>query len=743
MAVAKKEADGSEQIRYATNNAFISVLGSPLCESKKLKIMNTNNDTFINENKEIFLSKIIILITIILCILAGYDALEILLQRIKIGTQNEILEQLVFILISFFLLYGSFIYQFTRLGFLRRRKKHRPASLRELRTSLSNAGGGLTILIPSYKEEPSVITQTLLSAALQVGKERRVVLLIDNPPHVSDVGEKKLLEQTRDLIPMINKMLVSQAENIECEFDLYQERMQNGCINFDKESIYLADLYMKIAGWHESKANEYNVKNHTDKLFIEKVHKEPAKHYFQYAEEIYHRVEVGHNYLGKEELDEEYLYLCELFKVEITSFERKRFVNLSHEENKAMNINSYLGLMGCNYNIGFSPEGYIIENASTEKADIFVPDAEFIITLDADSIISHDYALRLTHELNKPEHQRTAVIQTPYSAIPGASIDLERVAGATTDIQYNIHQGFTKYSATYWVGANALIRRSALEDIMTVDTERGYEIRRYIQDRTVIEDTESSIDLIEKGWRLVNYPERLAYSATPPDFGSLLIQRRRWANGGLIILPKLLRNLCLSFWKRGKTVEGIVRVHYLISIAAINIGLVLLFLLPFEENMGSLWLPLSAVPYFYLYGRDLVQINYRWSDLYRVYALNLMLIPVNLGGVFKSIEQGITKKKIPFGRTPKVSGRTASPPLYVFAVFLLTGLCLVTGVVDAFMGRWLHAIFSTMNGSLLLYAVVRFLKWKDSLSDIKNGLNDIYVTNKKYEQRRKRYKYHI
>jgi hypothetical protein len=50
-----------------------------------------------------------------------------------------------------------------------------------------------------------------------------------------------------------------------------------------------------------------------------------------------------------------------------------------------------------------------------------------------------------------------------------------------------------------------------------------------IADRTIIEDTESSIDLIVRGWSLYNYPSRLAYSATPADFGSLLIQRRRWA----------------------------------------------------------------------------------------------------------------------------------------------------------------------------------------------------------------------
>src|SRR3712207_8901858 len=50
---------------------------------------------------------------------------------------------------------------------------------------------------------------------------------------------------------------------------------------------------------------------------------------------------------------------------------------------------------------------------------------------------------------------------------------------------------------------------------------------RSVQDRTVIEDTESSVDLAAHGWTLINYPERLSYSATPPDFGSLVVQRDR------------------------------------------------------------------------------------------------------------------------------------------------------------------------------------------------------------------------
>ena len=58
-----------------------------------------------------------------------------------------------------------------------------------------------------------------------------------------------------------------------------------------------------------------------------------------------------------------------------------------------------------------------------------------------------------------------------------------------------------------------MIRKRALEDIVETEFVGGFEVRRYIQDRTVIEDTESSIDLGTHGWTLVNYPERLSYSA--------------------------------------------------------------------------------------------------------------------------------------------------------------------------------------------------------------------------------------
>jgi hypothetical protein len=321
--------------------------------------------------------------------------------------------------------------------------------------------------------------------------------------------------------------------------------------------------------------------------------------------------------------------------------------------------------------------------------------------------------------MEQPENARVGVVQTPYSAIPHPTSLLERTAGATTDIQYLIHQGFTHYRATYWVGANALVRKAALDEISVVAEERGFPIRRYIQDRTVIEDTESTVDLVARGWQLHNYPDRLAYSATPPDFGALFIQRQRWANGGLLILPKLLRYLLAARGaSRGRLAEGFMRFHYLVSICAVNLGLVFLIVNPLRGDLNSAWLPLAAAPYYLLYGRDLQRLGYAKIDVLRVYALNLALIPINLAGVGKSLQQALTGKKIPFGRTPKVLGRTSAPAWCILAEFALAGYLVLNCLVDIYVGRWAHAIFAAGNAAFLGYAVGRFVGWRASLEDI-------------------------
>jgi cellulose synthase (UDP-forming) len=619
---------------------------------------------------------------------------------------------ILFVVMISFLVYGGVLYHLTRIGYFKRFSKISNNTEKEQELIHQVEAPRLTILVPSYKEERKVIMQTLLSAAFQIYPRRRVVLLIDNPQVSPAKGhDYRLLTEARELPKELTAYFRNHKNRFaELEND-FLVRSYKGAVDTARESEQLRALWLEMENYFAGLIVNYEADDHVDELFLKLIYEKLRT---SFAEKL----QRGMAPLSIDELRREFRYLVVLFDVEIDSFERKRYVNLSHASNKAMNLNSYIGLAGGFYREQLSDEGLMLLPCEEHEAQMKVPGTDFFITLDADSLLVPEYSARLISMMESPENSDIGIAQTPYSAIPGADNRIERIAGATTDIQYLIHQGFTFFDATYWVGANALIRATALNDIRIVTEERGYVIQKFIQDKTVIEDTESSIDLANNNWRLYNHPERLAYSATPPDFGSLVIQRRRWANGGLLIMPKLIRYLFEEFSLKRFT-EGFFRFHYLVSIAAVNIGLLLLMVLPFGREFNSFWLPLTSLTYYILYARDLKQNGYRISDIFRVYALNLLLIPVNLGGVIKSIEQALTGKHIPFSRTPKIQGRTAANPLYIIASYLLFFQFFGGGMYSIFFkGLVVTGMFSLVNAGFLFYAIVRFIGLKESMEDL-------------------------
>ena len=341
------------------------------------------------------------------------------------------------------------------------------------------------------------------------------------------------------------------------------------------------------------------------------------------------------------------------------------------------------------------------------------------MTLDADSMLLPEYCLRLVHLLEQQEYQDMAIAQTPYSAFPGSATRLERIAGATTDLQHIVHQGLTYYDATFWVGANAVIRKKALDQIGETSYIGDWEIKQYIRDRTVIEDTESTIDMGIAGWRLYNYPERLTYSATPPDFGSLCIQRRRWANGGLLILSKLRRQSRIrrTQGKRTRFGELFLRWNYMASISWSSASLLILLAFPFSATLISPLLGLVALPYFAAMASDLRYCGYKRLDVLRIYGFNLVLLGVNLAGTLSSIVQGITASKAPFARTPKVKDRTVVPPFLLLAPYVLIGLAGFT-LYRAYVNHLTENFFyAALNVILACYAVKAFIGLRNSLVD--------------------------
>src|SRR5438045_3631941 len=132
---------------------------------------------------DIRLTQLMLAVTLIASILFLKWEVQLGLNAFSTGKYWLVLEDGVFVGIVGFLIYGNLIYQFTRIGYLKRIATHKPAHPQELEDFLYKRGAPpLAILVPSYKEDVQVIKQTLLSAALQEYPHRRVVLLIDDPP---------------------------------------------------------------------------------------------------------------------------------------------------------------------------------------------------------------------------------------------------------------------------------------------------------------------------------------------------------------------------------------------------------------------------------------------------------------------------------------------------------------------------------------------------------------------------------
>jgi len=624
---------------------------------------------------------------------------------------------LAYVVLITVLVAGSLTYLLARYGYARRVSTRQPASDSEIDAFRMTGVSSVTILVPSYKEDPALVWKTLLSAALQDYPRRSIVLLIDDPPVAATHEDAQALAEMRELANAVERRLAAVHARVRSAAAAFERRADRARFRLSDEARELAALYEEVGAWFADQASRHSIVDHTDRVFVELTLLGESRRYQQKAADLLRSVESDAT--DENLLRRSYRRLASRFEVTVRTFERKRYTNLSHEPNKAMNLNTYIALMGGRFRERADGARCLLERASRDERGMAFDDSDYVVVLDADTVVHPEYVLRLAHGFSRLEHRRVAVIQTPYSAFPGSGRPLESVAGATTDIQYQVHQGFTYFGATFWVGANAMIRKAALEEIVEVRQERGFEVRVFIQDRTVIEDTESTVDLRQRGWQLYNYPERMAFSATPADFGALLIQRRRWANGGLLIVPKLWRFLWTCGGRRPGVSEVLLRLHYLTSLAVANAALLLLLGLAFDERLASVWLPITAAPYYLLYAVDLRSIGYRWRDVLRVYALNLLLIPVNLGGVLRSVQQACTGRRSTFSRTPKVVGRTAAPAGYVLAEAGLLGWWTFGALMELEAGHRLNGLFALANAAFLLYALVRFVGLRETCEDLR------------------------
>ncbi len=666
-----------------------------------------------------FLSLGSIVLTVASYAMIYYDQFTLFSANLAAGEWANLTGLVVFTLIMSMFAYAIIVYHIARLRYYRSLRQSKRRARQGLEPALPLSAPEVTILVPSYCEEVGVIWQTLMSAALLDYPNRRLVLLLDNPPNPREAAEQKLLRETRLQIGAIQALFAPIAERFALTSGALLAPCRQEGADGERLRRGAAALYREAAAFLESIAQRIGAgefggpDNHVRRFFIDNMLLTPARLHSERAQGLL----TGRADMSA--LNGELQRLARMFRFEIAAFERKGFGNLTHAPNKASNLNAYIGLMGGKYRIERRAGANWLENAAPgEKGELAPRDAPFIVILDADSFMHPDYLTKTVAAMLAPGNERIAVAQTPYKAIPGSPSLLERTAGASTDVHYCVAQGMSAAGAGFWVGATALVRMSALRDIAEPQEEAGLKFTGFIPDKTLIEDADATVRLATRGWRIHHLPEHLNWSSTPADFGSLVIQRRRWANGGLLILPTLIRYLRASRWSPALLLEAFLRIYHLLAAPITGVAGLAILIYPFDTSLASKWVSLALVPYLYLHGRDLKRQGYVWADLFRIFALNIILLPVVLAGVLNSVQQLIYGRKIPFARTPKIEHRTAAPAFYLLAALALNGWNIHTFVQAVKLDLRGQAFPSFFCAIALAYAIMEFIGFWPLVIDI-------------------------
>ena len=292
----------------------------------------------------------------------------------------RLMEASLFGALAGFLVYGNLCYQIARLGRLLRVEAHGASCSGNIPSCIGADAPGLTVLVPSYREEISIIRQTLLSAALQAYPNKRVVLLLDDPPAPKTRQDQTALWAARSLPFDLHTLLADPYRHMKEAQSAFHSRRAQDAAALQMECVWLADCFNWTAEWFETQAKLTPIDSHTDAWFVEHILAQPANMCREQASEWFTnsaRVSGRQSERLRQDMEAAYAELCARFHVEFDVFERKQYCNLSHEPNKAMNLNSFLGLMGKRVKPVLRRDGLYLEETCSPTGGRVIPDTLF------------------------------------------------------------------------------------------------------------------------------------------------------------------------------------------------------------------------------------------------------------------------------------------------------------------------------------------------------------------------------
>ena len=175
----------------------------------------------------------------------------------------RIAEAWVYLLLIATLTASACGYLIARLGYISRIRAHRRTPRKLIDDAFDQYNPTLTVIVPSYREEPRVVRQTLLSAALQEYPGIHVTLLIDDPPNPTTPAQTRLLESARALPSEIGALLRKPRARFEAALNDFESTAGSRVAVPPAELVRLAETYDEAVAWlHETADGEEVVRPH-------------------------------------------------------------------------------------------------------------------------------------------------------------------------------------------------------------------------------------------------------------------------------------------------------------------------------------------------------------------------------------------------------------------------------------------------------------------------------------------------
>lgn len=176
-----------------------------------------------------------------------------------------------YVIIVTFLTGSSLIYLITRQGAFQRFSKHVRLPRYLIDKYFSKIQPTLTVLIPSYSEEPQIIKKTILSAALQEYPDVRIVLLIDDDESKLKGENLEKLKVTKKLGEDIEGLLSEPREYYEEQYQKFLKANPRKKEITGKQLLKIAQDYGYAQAWLNKLADKEEVEDHLDVFFIDQV----------------------------------------------------------------------------------------------------------------------------------------------------------------------------------------------------------------------------------------------------------------------------------------------------------------------------------------------------------------------------------------------------------------------------------------------------------------------------------------